>query len=78
MGVRTGKHPDGELVGGHRKRQYGRSVDTWTRASRRSEQNGLLRTMKIVWGDEGYEMRARKHYLPVPLKPDEMPYWSDS
>lgn len=70
-------HPDGELMSGHRKRQYGLSDDTWTRATKELERLGLLRTTNVYWGDDDYELRKRKRYLILPEAFNDAPDWRD-
>lgn len=70
-------HPDGELMGGHRKRQYGLSDDTWTRATKELEGFGILRTTTVRWGDDDYELRRRKRYLLIPEALESPPGWED-
>ena len=70
------KHPDGEVMSGHRKKQYGLADDTWTRATQELEKLGLLKTTKVVWGNEEHELRTRKRYRPVQQKLDNLPDWS--
>ncbi|MBH0082229.1 hypothetical protein [Salinibacterium sp. SWN167] len=70
------KHPDGELMDGHRKKQYGLSDDTWTRATQELERYGLLRTTKVRWGDDDYEIRQRKRYFIIREKLEVTPDWS--
>lgn len=71
-------HPDGELMDGHRKKQYGLSDDTWTRATQELEHFGLLRVTDVYWGDDDYERRKRKRYFVVREALDETPDWSMS
>lgn len=70
------KHPDGELMSGHRKSQYGLADDTWTRATQTLEKLGVLETTKVVWGNEEHEVRTRKRYRPIPEKFGDLPDWS--
>lgn len=56
-------HPDGELMDGHRKKQYGLSDDTWTRATQELEHFGLLRMTEVYWGNDDHQVRKRKRYL---------------
>jgi hypothetical protein len=70
------KEPHGEMMNGHRKKQYGLADDTWTRATQELEKLGLLRTTTVVWGNEEHELRTRKRYRPVQQKLDDLPDWS--
>lgn len=70
------EHPDGELMDGHRKRQYGLSDDTWTRATQELERHGLLRTTQVKWGDDDYEIRRRKRYFVIREALGDQPDWS--
>lgn len=69
------KHPDGEFMDAHRKKQYGLSDDTWTRATQELEYFGLLRITSVFWGDDDYERRRRKRYYVVIEALDETPDW---
>lgn len=69
-------HPDGELMDGHRKRQYGLSDDTWTRATQELERSNLLRMTQVRWGDDDYEIRQRKRYYVIRENFDSAPDWS--
>lgn len=71
------EHPDGELMGGHRKKQYGLSDDTWTRATKELEGFGLLRTKTVYWGDDDYERRKRKRYRVMKEALASAPSWND-
>lgn len=75
-GGRT-SHPDGELMDGYRKRQYGLSDDTWTRATKELERFGILRTTNVTWGDDDYEIRRRKRYLVSKEALEADPTWAD-
>jgi hypothetical protein len=72
------KHPDGEWMDGHRKKQYGLSDDTWTSATRELEHFGLLRTTDGYWGDDDYEIRKRKRYFLIREALDVAPDWTMS
>ncbi|MCP2032602.1 hypothetical protein L1277_002712 [Okibacterium sp. HSC-33S16] len=69
-------HPHGEMMSGHRKKQYGLADDTWTRATQELETQGLLETTKVVWGNEEHELRTRKRYRIVRPRLDDLPNWS--
>jgi len=62
------KNPDGEFMDAVRKRQYGFSDDTWTRATKELEDLHLIVTTSELWGDDQLERRRRKRYLPVDLR----------
>ncbi|PJJ73418.1 hypothetical protein CLV46_3010 [Diaminobutyricimonas aerilata] len=70
------EHPDGELMDGHRKKQYGLSDDTWTRATQELERFNLLRTTQVRWGDDDYDIRQRKRYFVIRENFDHSPDWS--
>ena len=70
------KHPDGELMDGHRKKQYGLSDDTWTRATKELEYYGLLRTTPVYWGDDDLERRRRNRYAVLHKAFESKPDWS--
>jgi hypothetical protein len=70
------KHPDGEWIGGHRKLQYGLSTDTWTRGTQELKQKGLLRTTRVIDGDDDWYVRNRTRYLPQLAELDNSPDWS--
>lgn len=72
---RGSKHPDGELMDAHRKKQCGLSDDTWTRATQELEYFGLLRMTSVFWGDDDYERRRRKRCYVVIEALDESPDW---
>jgi hypothetical protein len=61
------KHPDGQFMDGFRKRQYGMSDDTWTRATKELEQQGLLAITIEPWGDDERMRRVRRRYLLTDL-----------
>lgn len=69
-------HPDGELMDGHRKKQYGLSDDTWTRATQELEYFGLIRTTNVYWGDDDFQRRKRKRYLVIREALDSSPDWT--
>lgn len=66
---------DGEIMSGHRKKQYGLADDTWTRATQELERLNLLKTTTIIWGNEEHEIRTRKRYKPQPHILDGTPDW---
>lgn len=68
--------PDGELMDGHRKKQYGLSDDTWTRATKELEHFGLLRMTQVTWGNDDYQRRTRKRYFVIREALDVAPDWS--
>lgn len=70
------KHPDGELMDGHRKKQYGLSDDTWTRATHELEYFGLLRMTNVYWGDDDLQRRRRKRYLIIAGAFEKSPDWA--
>jgi hypothetical protein len=70
------KHLDGELMDGYRKRQYGLSDDTWTRATQELGYFGLLRTTDVYWGDDDYQLRRRKRYRVIKEALEAQPDWS--
>lgn len=57
------RHPDGQSMDGYRKRQYGMSDDTWTRATKELEEFGLLTITIESWGDDERIRRVRRRYL---------------
>lgn len=57
------KHPDGQFMDGFRKRQYGMSDDTWTRATKELDELGLLAITVEPWGDDERMRRVRRRYL---------------
>lgn len=61
------KHPDGQFMDGYRKRQYGMSDDTWTRATKELEALGLLTISIESWGDDERMRRVRRRYLLTDL-----------
>lgn len=69
--------PDGALMDGHRKRQYGLSDDSWTRATKELERFGILRTKSVYWGDDDYQRRRRKRYFIVKAALETTPTWTD-
>jgi hypothetical protein len=69
------KEPNGELMDGYRKRQYGLSDDTWTRATHELETLGLLQSTNVVWGNDDHEIRRRKRYLVLPDALSTKPEW---
>lgn len=71
-------HPDGELMGGHRKTQYDLAADTWTRGARELEALELLRTTRVKFGDEELEFRVRKRYRPSSELFSSYPTWDDT
>jgi hypothetical protein len=56
-------HPLGEYMDNTRKRSYGLSDDTWTRASKELREIGLLETNVQRWGDDARNPRLRTRYL---------------
>ncbi|MFS0852552.1 hypothetical protein [Microbacterium sp. 179-I 3D4 NHS] len=70
------KHDDGEFMDGHRKKQYGLSDDTWTRATKELEYYGLLRMTEGYWGDDEFERRKRKRYFVIRDALDTPPDWA--
>jgi hypothetical protein len=70
------EHPDGELMDRHRKKQYGLSDDTWTRATQELERFNLLRMTQVRWGNDDYEIRQRKRYFVIRENFDSSPDWS--
>lgn len=48
---------------GFRKRQYGMSDDTWTRATKELDELGLLTITVEPWGDDERMRRVRRRYL---------------
>lgn len=70
------KEPDGEMLGGYRKPQYGLSDDTWTRATQKLEELGLLKITTVKWGNEEFERRIRKRYRIAKKTLSEQPDWS--
>jgi hypothetical protein len=68
-------NPLGEVMDGWRKRQYGLSDDTWTRAIGELEGLGLLSAESEVFGDDDRQRRRRKRYLPSKLPPHQRPTW---
>jgi hypothetical protein len=71
----TGGKPGGEVMDGHRKRQYGMSDDTWTRATQELAELGLLNTKEEVYGDDTWIRRRRKRYRLVDLEHAGPPSW---
>ncbi|MCH8572197.1 hypothetical protein LSI54_12640 [Nesterenkonia sp. AY15] len=69
-------HPQGELMDGHRKKQYGLSDDTWTRATQELKHFGLLRMTEVKWGDDDYQVRKRKRYLLLRDALETTPDWA--
>ncbi|NUL48608.1 hypothetical protein F7P69_25885 [Cellulosimicrobium funkei] len=69
-------HSEGELMDGHRKKQYGLSDDTWTRATQELEHFGLLRMTDVYWGDDDYQVRKRKRYLVLRDAFEATPDWT--
>ncbi|GAA4918860.1 hypothetical protein [Nesterenkonia rhizosphaerae] len=69
-------HPQGELMDGYRKKQYGLSDDTWTRATQELELFGLLQMTDVYWGDDEFPIRKRKRYLVLRDALDNTPDWS--
>ncbi len=61
------KHPDGQVMDGFRKRQYGMSDDTWTRATKELVELGLLAITVEPWGDDERVRRVRRRYLLLEL-----------
>lgn len=61
------KHPDGQFMDGYRKRQYGMSDDTWTRATKELDELGLLVITIEPWGDDERIRRVRRRYLLTDL-----------
>lgn len=69
--------PDGALMDGHRKKQYGLSDDTWTRATKELERFGLLRTTTVKFGDDDLDVRRRKRYFVIKEALGVSPPWAD-
>jgi hypothetical protein len=61
------KHPDGQFMDGFRKRQYGMSDDTWTRATKELVELKLLTITIEPWGDDERMRRVRRRYLLADL-----------
>ncbi|MGJ9403553.1 hypothetical protein [Arthrobacter sp. KK5.5] len=72
----TGGKPIGEVMDGHRKRQYGMSDDTWTRATRELMELGLLIASEEIYGDDTWIRRRRKRYRLVDLEQAGSPSWT--
>lgn len=60
-------HSRGTYVDGVRKRQYGLSDDTWTRATRELEDAGLLTVEREVYEDRGEPRRRNLYTLRLDL-----------
>lgn len=69
-------HADGEFMDGFRKRQYGMSDDTWTRATVELETAGLLTTKSERAGSEEAYLRVRKRYRLIHPSDLGAPDWS--
>lgn len=69
--------PEGVPMDGVRKRQYGLSDDTWTRALVTLRDLGFVETKTEIWGDEFQERRRRQRYMltsmPVSGRPVDWP-----
>jgi hypothetical protein len=66
---------EGRFLPGERKRQYGLSDDTWTRATRELQDLGLLVVESEMYGDYELEMRVRKRYRLTTIVKDKAPRW---
>lgn len=73
----TGGKPEGGVMDKHRKRQYGISNDTWTRATKELEAMGLLIVTEEVFGDDSWERRRRNRYRLTDLAVVGNPSWQD-
>lgn len=70
-------HPQGEWMDGYRKRQYGLSDDTWTRATSALEHYGLLHVTPTHDGDDDdHEVRSRKRYHVQKEMRNQRPDWA--
>lgn len=71
-------HPQGEWMDGYRKKQYGLSDDTWSRATSALEQYGLLQATQVFEGDDDHEVRPRKRYLVEKEMMSKRPVWTSA
>lgn len=63
------KDPVGEFMAGHRKRQYGMSDDTWTRATKELVAAGPLQIVIEPVGDDEHVARVRRRYSLPSIPP---------
>ncbi|MCC9173805.1 hypothetical protein [Arthrobacter sp. zg-Y179] len=70
-----GSGPEGGVMDGHRKAQYGMSLDTWTRATKELEDMGILTVKSEVYGDEDWDRRRRNRYRLMNLADLGSPSW---
>lgn len=70
------EHPEGEWMDGYRKRQYGLSDDTWTRATRALDQYGLIEITPTYDGDDDHETRNRNRYRVMKERLGQRPDWA--
>lgn len=70
-----GKAPEDAFMPGDRKREYGMSDDTWTRAIKELRDLGILSTWFRNVGDDEHHVRHRQHYALRNLSEVEGPFW---
>lgn len=68
--------PQGEWMDGYRKRRYGLSDDTWTRATTALEHYGLLQVSPAFDGDDDHEVRRRRRYRVLKEMLNQRPDWA--
>ena len=70
-----GKSRDDAYMPGDRKREYGMSDDTWTRATKELRDLGILTTWFKNIGDDEHHVRHRQHYALRNLSEVDEPSW---
>lgn len=70
------KDDEGVVNPGNRKRQYGVSDDTWTRAVWELKELGFVRIQTERWGDELEPVRTRHRYFVNKAQFDAQPDWT--
>ena len=69
-------HPEGEWMDGFRKKQYGLSDDSWTRATAALKRYGLIDFTTVYDGNDDHEIRRRTRYRVLQDGLEQRPDWA--